>query len=87
MNILALVKAWPKRVDGNFYYRYYEINFYKLKGFETFLNLLNNKKIVLNIQLGVFKSGPKIGQEHNHGITFGIKECDLLELYDEYNIN
>lgn len=86
MNVLALVKAWPKRSDNIYYYRYYDMKFYKLKGFETFLNLINSKKIVLNIQLGVFKSGPKIGQEHDHGITFGIKECDLLELYDEYNI-
>ena len=87
MNILALIKAWPKRVNGTYYYRYYDINFYKFKSFYNFLKLLETRKIVLNIQLGVFKSGPKKGQEHDHGITFGIKECDLLELYDEYNIN
>lgn len=86
MNILALVKAWPKRVNGIAYYNYYKINFYKLRTFNTFLKLLEQRKIVLNIQLGVFKSGPKKGQEHDHGITFGIKECDLLELYDEFNI-
>lgn len=86
MNILALVKAWPKRVNSTYYYKYYDINFYKLKSFYNFLELIESKKIILNIQLGVFKSGPKKGKEHDRGIAFCIRECDLLELYDEYDI-
>ena len=86
MNVLALIKAWPKRTNGKTYYRYYDIKFYKLKSFNTFLDLINKGQIRIDIQLGVFKSGPKKGQEHDHGITFGIKECDLLNLYDEYDI-
>lgn len=86
MNVLALIKAWPKRSNKKIYYRYYDIEFYKLKDFNTFLNLINRGQIRIDIQLGVFKSGSKIGQEHDHGITFGIKECDLLKLYDKYDI-
>lgn len=84
MNILALIKAWPKRTKEKIYYRYYSMEFYKLKNFDAFLKLLEKGFIRIDIQLGVFKSGPKIGQEHDHGITFGIKECDLLKLYDKY---
>lgn len=59
---------------------------YKLKSFDTFLDLINQGKIRIDIQLGVFRSGSKIGQEHDHGISFGIRECDLLKLYDRYDI-
>lgn len=86
LKYLAFIKAWPKRAGGKIYYKYVSMNIYKIKGFDTFLNLINQGKIRVNIQLGVYKSGPKIGQEHDHGISFGIKECDLFRLYDKYEV-
>lgn len=86
MKFLALIKAWPREINKKIYYKYYDIKFYKIKDFEIFLKLINTGYIRLDIQLGVFKSGPKLGQEHDHGMNFGIKECNLLKLYDKYDI-
>lgn len=85
MNILALVKAWPNHINGKTYYKYYEMKFYKLKSFDNFLKAMNQGKIRIDVQQSVFRSGKYKGKEHDRGTTFGIKECDLLDLYDEYN--
>lgn len=86
MKYLAFCKAWPKRANGTTYFRYYDLKFYKLKSFEEFIKLLDYRYIRIDIQQGIFRSGKHIGKPHDRGITFGIKECDLLLLYDEFKI-
>lgn len=86
LKTLALVKSNKKIINDIEYFHYKSINFYRLKDISIFFKLLEKGIIRLYICLGLYKSGPKEGQEHDHGITFGIKECDLLELYDEFNI-
>lgn len=51
-----------------------------------FFELLEKGIIRIHICLGVYKSGPKSGCEHDHGIRFDIKECNMLKLYDVYEI-
>lgn len=40
MEVLALVKAWPIRLNGFKYYKYYKMDIYLLKGFNEFIDLL-----------------------------------------------
>ena len=87
LKILALIKSNRKTKNNIEYFHYQSINFYKLKSISTFLKLLEEGVIRIYICLGIYKSGPKKGQEHDHGINFGIKECNLLKLYDEFNVN
>lgn len=86
LKYLAFVKYEKKYIEGQKYFKYTKIKFYKFKGVETFFKLLKNGTIRLYICLGVYKSNYKMGKEHDHGIRFDIKECDLNKLYDEYNI-
>jgi len=86
LNYLALVKYDSKIINRNKYFKYDSIKFYKFKGVDTFFELLEKGLIRIYICLGVYKSGTKIGLEHDHGMRFDIKECDLLNLYDEYDI-
>ena len=44
---------------------------------------MENGDIRIYFCLGVYKSGFKKGLEHDHGVTFGIKESDLCKLYEE----
>ena len=83
---LALVKYDSKLINTEKYFKYVNINFYKFKGIDTFFELIEKGLIRVYICLGVYKSGSKAGLEHDHGIRFDIKECDLLELYSEYRI-
>lgn len=86
LNYLALVKYDSKLINNKKYFKYTNIRFYKFKGVDTFFELIEKGFIRIYICLGVYKSGFKAGLEHDHGIRFDIKECDLLKLYDEYNI-
>ncbi len=86
LNYLALIKYDSKLINNEKYFKYTNINFYKFKGVDTFFELIEKGLIRVYICLGVFKSGPKEGQEHDHGIRFEIKERDLLKLYDKYEI-
>lgn len=87
LNCLALIKSDTKIIDNKEYFRYENITFYKFKGINEFFKLLREGDIRVYICLGVYRTGFKKGQIHDHGVTFGIKECDLLKLYETININ
>lgn len=84
LTYLALVKYNKKLINRCKFFKYNSIKFYKFKGINCFFNLLEKGLIRIYICLGVYKSGYKIGLEHDHGMRFDIKECDLLKLYDDY---
>lgn len=84
LNYLAFISAHRKFVDGIEYFKYYKIDFYKLRNFDRFLFLLEKKKIRVTFKISVFKSGKKIGDIHDHGTSFDIKEEDLLLLFKYY---
>ena len=81
LTYLAFAKAWPTTRDNEVYYKYYKMDIYKLKSFEDFINLIVAGKIRVTIKLGVYKSGPKMGNLDNHGISFDILADDLNELF------
>lgn len=83
---LAIVKAKRKVMNKCEYFLFESIMFYKFKTIDAFFKFLKEGYIRIYFCLSVYKSGPKIGKEHDHGVIFGIKECDLLKLYDEYSI-
>lgn len=83
---LAIVKYRSIIKNSEKYFKYNSINFYKFKNISTFFDLVNNGVIKLSICLGVYKSGYKKGKEHDHGVTFSIREEDILKLYDKFII-
>lgn len=84
LKVLALVSAWPSKIKDNTYYRYYKMDIYTLKSFDGFIELIERGVIRLSFRIGIFRSGERFGQMHDHGSGFEIKECDLLKLYDLY---
>lgn len=84
LKTLAFVKADRKIELGIEYFRYNYMKLYRLKEFNSFISLIENGIIRVSFKIGVFKSGKRCGQIHDHGTGFEIKECDLLRLYDEY---
>lgn len=87
LNYLAVVNAWTNQKDGWNYFKYYKIDFFKLKGFDDFLNLLENGKIKIVIKVGIYLDEKRYGKTNDHGCGFAIKSEDLLCLYDKININ
>ena len=59
---------------------------YKLKDFDTFIDLLNKGIIRVSIKIGVFRDEKRFGKIHDHGTSFGIQEQNLNKLYDLINV-
>lgn len=65
------------------YVKYKNDRYFQLKNFFVFLKLIEDGKISITFRIGVFKSGKRKGQIHDHGTEFGIDETDLQLLFDE----
>ena len=79
---LAYVKAYKKKIKNDIYFKYYSMKIYRLKNFETFINLLENGNINIVFKIGIFRDSKKSGKIHDHGTAFVIHEKDILKLYD-----
>lgn len=82
LKFLAIVKADRKYINKIEYFKYEKINFFKLKDFKDFIKAIELGYIRVTIKIGVFKSGKRYGQIHNHGIGFDINEKDILHIYN-----
>lgn len=86
LKYMARIIADVKKIDNIEYFKYDKIIFYKLKNFETFISLIEKGYININFNIGVYKSGLKIGKIHDRGVNFSIKEKDINLLFDEIDI-
>lgn len=84
LQVLALIKAWPIRLNGFEYYKYYKMEIFTLKGFDEFINLLEDGRIKVLFKIGNNYTKERYGQVDSHGIGFVIKEENLKYLYDIY---
>lgn len=55
LNILAIVNAWPKNINGWNYFNYYKIDFYTIKEFKTFLNLIEDGTIRITLKVDIHR--------------------------------
>lgn len=76
---LALINADSKIENGVEYFKYQDIHFYQIKGYYTFLNLIDKGFIELSFQL-VEKDN---GQVKDRGSNFSIYAKHINMLYDE----
>ena len=83
---LAVIKAWPNKKDGIDYYKYYAIDFYKLKNFEKFIELIEKGVIRVCFKIGIYRDKEHLGEIQDRGTGFQIQESDLNKLYDKVDI-
>lgn len=83
---MALVKAWPNNINDEVYYKYYDIDFYKLKGFVEFIRLIEDGTIRITFKIGIFRKGFRAGKLHDRGTGFEIQEIDMLKLFDKIDV-
>lgn len=81
LKYIAIVKADTYFNFNKQYFKYYNITFYMIKSYETFIKLLENGIINITFMIGVYRSGKKEGMMNNHGIRFDIAEEDLEKLF------
>jgi len=79
---LAIVYASKKKDIDYPYFRYYKMDIYKLKNFETFIESIKDGTITLSILCRVSRSGLEEGRQRNKNILFGIYKKNINKLFN-----
>ena len=87
LKYLAIVNAWTNEINGWNYFKYYKINFFKLKGFDKFIDLLEHGKIKVVFKIGIYLDEKRYGKSYDHGCGFAISDNDICKLYYKCNID
>lgn len=87
LKLLCYVEVDKKLSNRDLYVKYKNYIYYKLKDFDTFINLLNNGIIKVSFCIGVFKNGNRCGQIHDHGTKFNINKDKLNLLFDKIDLD
>lgn len=82
MQNLIFFKMQNKTIQNEEYFKISQIKICKFKNFDNFLKLIEAGKIKITFTLGIFKSGARYGQIHNHGTAFRINNKYFDELFD-----
>ena len=87
LNKLAIVNAWTNKINNWNYFKYYKINFYTLKDFNTFINLLASGEIILKIKIDIYTDKANYGKMYDHGCSFSISKDNVEKLFTSYLID
>ena len=82
LKLLAVIYLEKKYLNKIQYCKYNKIKFYKLKNFDTFIKLIEEGIIKINICTGYNKSKKNKGKFHDHGTKFYINEKNLYRLFN-----
>lgn len=80
--VFAQTKGERKTINEQFLYS--EAYLLSNLNRDKFLAAIANDKLKVDIRIGVFRSGKRQGQYHDHGTGFRIGKIDFLQLFDSY---
>ena len=78
---LAIVYGYPYKYDNELYYKYFKIDFYRLRGFFEFLNLIDNDIISVNFYKKEGKTNFGTPRIDTHGVSFKINKENISKLF------
>ena len=81
LSVLAYVQANTRWKNGDEYFNYTNIHFYKLKSFETFIGLIEQGIVRVTFKVGGYID-EALDLIDSHGVRFCIKPKDLSMLYE-----
>ena len=84
--MLALVKAWPNRINDVEYFKYYKMDIYRLTSFDYFINLIEDGTIRLHIKVDIYTNSKHYSKTYDHGCGFAISDNDICKLYYKCDI-
>ena len=76
------VKGYPYKRNNETYYKYTNMNVYKLKDFNKFLKLIEQNKIYVLFNIGIAKKGTNIGKIEDRGTAFKLYNNCIDKLFD-----
>lgn len=84
---LAFVHAERKFEHNTVFFKYTQIDFYKLTSFEKFLILIENGMVRITFRISVYKDEKRLGQIYDHGTCFSIDENDISRLFEKIELS
>ena len=87
LRYLAVVLAQVKKTKDSEFFYYNKINLYSLRGFDKFLQLIEEGEITILFKISIFKKGDKLGKTHDRGTVFAIERKSLSKLFYDVIIN
>lgn len=82
LNQLALIYSATRTRQNKKYFKYFKMEIYKLKSFETFLKLLDSGDIEVDIISRISKSGNDAGRYRNKNLVFKIDKNKIWKLFN-----
>lgn len=82
LTYLALVDTEKKIVNGKLLFKYKKLRIYKLKSFNTFIDLLEKGLIKVTFKISVFKDPKRLGKIHDRGTAFSIESKNINMLFN-----
>ncbi len=86
LKCLSYVECIEKNIDGRQYFKYVNMKLYQLRDFRYFLKAIEQGKITVTFTIGVFRTGKRKGEIHDHGTAFRIYNRDLRSIFEEIHI-
>ncbi|CAM2948589.1 MULTISPECIES: MvaI/BcnI family restriction endonuclease [Latilactobacillus] len=87
LKTLAVINSSTKVYNKIKYYSYDNIKIIYALSLEQLLAALEDRKLIVDLRLGVYHSGKNLGKTHDHGTGFRIKYNDLLQYAYTENLN
>ena len=81
LKYLAIIQGFPYNKNGKKLYKYTNMNIYKLKDFNTFINLLMENVINITFNIDTFLESERYGEVHDHGTAFKISLDNIEKLF------
>lgn len=81
LSYLAIIPVDKKYYGEESYFKYHNPKIYSFKNFETFLKLIQDGTIRVNMKVSFYTSQDRYGKIQDKGTTFEIKEEDIEKLF------
>ena len=86
ISYLAYVNVVRDRLNGSCYFKYLDASFYKLKGFDVFIKLIDDRVISVSFNISYDRRPEHYGEHLDRGTSFRIKADDLEKLFKKIEI-
>lgn len=86
LKYLAIIPVIKNKLNGKEYFKYRNPSFYRLKNFNTFINLIEEGKIVVTFKLSYYHSGKRYGKFLDRGTNFDIPYNYIADLFEKLEV-
>ena len=83
LNVLAYISAKTCIRDGYEYFHFDKATLLEGLSFNNFIALLEQGKVMIDLRVGVYKTGINAGKNHDHGTAFRVAKSDLKYFFND----